>query len=198
MRKFKKLLPLVIFSSCSGGLSSDYFPLLLETPKRVIDGFKPYTPGDDYIQNQTTSFVTVEMGSQNATLVLQSIDNKIFTWIGLDNVVIKTYKGFIISTLGLEHNLEIVNPISTIDKLLINERNIILHTFDNPRLYDLPVSAVYINQSSNLIELDLASDDINWHSSVKIEYESNGLPSKSIQSLHPFLKPAMLRFYYKY
>ena len=82
------ILPLVFFTSCSGGggFSSDYFPLLLETPKRVINSFKPYTPGDDYIQNQKTSFVTVELGAQNATLVLQSIDNNVFTWIGLDNV----------------------------------------------------------------------------------------------------------------
>jgi len=198
MSKFRMIIPIVFITSCSGGLSSDYLPLLLETPKRVINSFKSYTPGDNYIQNQKTSFVTVELGAQNATLVLQSIDNKIFTWIGLGNVVFKTYKGFIISTAGLEHNLEIVDPISSIDKLLVNERNILLYTFDNPRLYDLPVSATYINQSRELIELDLFSDDINWQSRIKIEYESNGLPSTSILSLHPFLKPARLRFYYKY
>lgn len=198
MSKFRMIIPIVFITSCSGGLSSDYLPLLLETPKRVINSFKSYTPGDNYIQNQKTSFVTVELGAKNATLVLQSIDNKIFTWIGLDNVVFKTYKGFIISTAGLEHNLEIVDPISSIDKLLVNERNILLYTFDNPRLYDLPVSATYINQSRELIELDLFSDDINWQSRIKIEYESNGLPSTSILSLHPFLKPARLRFYYKY
>lgn len=198
MSKFRMIVPIVFITSCSGGLSSDYLPLLLETPKRVINSFKSYTPGDNYIQNQKTSFVTVELGAQNATLVLQSIDNKIFTWIGLDNVVFKTYKGFIISTAGLEHNLEIVDPISSIDKLLVNEQNILLYTFDNPRLYELPVSATYINQSRESIELDLFSDDINWQSRIKIEYESNGLPSASTLSLHPFLKPAKLQFYYKY
>lgn len=200
MSKLKMILPLVFFTSCSGGggFSSDYFPLLLETPKRVINSFKPYTPGDDYIQNQKTSFVTVELGAQNATLVLQSIDNNVFTWIGLDNVVLKTYKGFIISTVGLEHNLEIIDPLSNIDKLLINESDILVYTFDHPKLYELPISVNYINQSSQIIELDLVSDDINWHSKIKIEYEQNGLPSSSMQSSHPFLKPLRLRFYYKY
>ena len=120
MNKLKMIIPLVLSVSCS--LNSDYFPLLVETPQRVINSFKPYSPGDDYIKEQQTSFITVELGQQNATLVLESIESDIFTWIGQDNVALKTYKGFIINTVGLEHNFEITNMPSCpqVSTLLVN------------------------------------------------------------------------------
>lgn len=198
MNKLKMIIPLLLVS-CNGiGISSDYFPLLLETPKRMINNFKPYYPEDDYIQNQQSSFVTVELGQNNAILVLKSIEKDIFTWVGLDDVVLKTYKGFVIRTIGLEHNLEIINPISSIDSMLNNNNNTLLLNFDNPRLYELSASLERIYQSTDMIELELDSDDINWSVEINVEYEPNGLPAVSNQSLHPFLKSARLRFYYKY
>lgn len=190
------MIPFVFLASCS--LNSDYFPLLIETPKRIIDSYKPYSPGNDYIENQQSSFLTVQLGQQNATLVLESIDSGVFTWIGLDNVVLRTYKGFIISTVGLEHNFEIINPISSLDRMLTYKNNILLYNFDNPRLYELPVSLDSAHQSTNIIKLTLFSKDINWDVEISVDYGSQGLPSRSTQSLHPFVKPARLRFYYKY
>ena len=196
MSKLRMIIPLFLTVSCS--LNSDYFPLLAETPQRVINSFKPYSPGDDYIQKQQTSFITVELGQQNATLVLESIENDIFTWIGQDNVALKTYKGLIINTVGLEHNFEIMNPIFSIDRMLMNNNNALFYNFDNPRLYELQVSLDYIHQSIAMIKLELVSEDINWNLKINVEYGSTGLPSSSVQSLHPFTKPAILRFYYKY
>ena len=196
MSKLRMIIPLFLTVSCS--LNSDYFPLLAETPQRVINSFKPYSPGDDYIQKQQTSFITVELGQQNATLVLESIENDIFTWIGQDNVALKTYKGLIINTVGLEHNFEIMNPIFSIDRMLMNNNNALFYNFDNPRLYELQVSLDYIYQSIAMIKLELVSEDINWDLKINVEYGSTGLPSSSVQSLHPFIKPAILRFYYKY
>jgi hypothetical protein len=196
MNKLKMIIPLVLSVSCS--LNSDYFPLLVETPQRVINSFKPYSPGDDYIKEQQTSFITVELGQQNATLVLESIESDIFTWIGQDNVALKTYKGFIINTVGLEHNFEIMNPIFSIDRMLMNNNNTLFYNFDSPRLYELPVSLDYIHQSINMIKLELVSEDINWDLKINVDYGSTGLPSISVQSLHPFTKPAILHFYYKY
>ena len=66
MNKLKMIIPLLLVSCNDIGISSDYFPLLLETPKRMINNFKPYYPEDDYIQNQQSSFVTVELGQNNA------------------------------------------------------------------------------------------------------------------------------------
>ena len=112
MNKFKIIIPLVFLASCN----SYYFPLLVESPQRIVDSFKPYSPGESYIQNQKSSFVIVELGQQNATLVLSSIENNIFTWVGRGNVTFKTYKGLIISTIGLEHNFNIIDPIISIEK----------------------------------------------------------------------------------
>ena len=196
MNKLKMIIPLVFSVSCS--LNSDYFPLLVETPQRVINSFKPYSPGDDYIEKQQTSFITVELGRQNATLVLESIESDIFTWIGQDNVALQTYKGFIINTVGLEHNFEITNPILSIDRMLMNNNNTLFYNFDSPRLYELEVSLNDIHQSINMIKLELASEDINWDLKISVDYGSTGLPSSSVQSLHPFTKPAILHFYYNY
>lgn len=196
MSNLKMIIPLILSVSCS--LNSDYFPLLAETPQRVINSFKPYSPGDDYIQEQQVSFITVELGQQNATLVLKSIESDVFTWIGQDNVALQTYKGFIINTAGLEHNFEIMDPIFSIDRMLMNNNNTLLYNFDNPRLYELPVSLDYMHQSIDTIKLKLVSEDINWDVKINVDYGSTGLPSKSAQSIHPFTKPAILHFYYKY
>ena len=194
MIKLKMIIPLALLASCN----SYYFPLWVETPERIINSFKQYSPGENYIENQEYSFITVELGRQNATLVLSSIQNNVFTWVGRDNVILKTYRGFIISTVGLEHNFEIIDPIEGIDLALSGEKGYLLYNFDNPRLYGLKASAVKLTKSKDLINLVLAANDINWDPKINVSYGSKGLPSKVTQSLHPFLKPAQLRFYYKY
>jgi hypothetical protein len=194
MNKLKMILPLALLASCN----SYYFPLWVETPQRIISSFKPYSPGDNYIQNQQYSFITVELGQQNATMVLNSIDDNIFTWVGRDNVTFRTYKGLIIDTVGLEHNFEIINAISSIDKLLDDGDGGLSYNFDNPRLYELEATAVKSFESLDRLEIALVSNDINWNIDLEIAYGSRGLPTKVQQSLHPFLKPAKIHFYYKY
>tara|TARA_B100000768_G_scaffold152163_1_gene147695 strand:- start:657 stop:1241 length:585 start_codon:yes stop_codon:yes gene_type:complete len=194
MNKLKIIIPLVFLASCN----SYYFPLLVETPQRIVDSFKPYSPGESYIQNQKSSFVTVELGQQNATLVLSSIENNIFTWVGRGNVTFKTYKGLIISTIGLEHNFNIIDPIASIERVLGDGGGDLSYNFDNPRLYELQMSSVNLMQSKDQIELDLRSYDINWDAEIAVGYGPEGLPLRATQSLHPFLKPAKLSFYYKY
>ena len=131
-------------------------------------------------------------------MVLNSIDDNIFTWVGRDNVTFRTYKGLIIDTVGLEHNFEIINAISSIDKLLDDGDGGLSYNFDNPRLYELKAMPVKSFKSLNRLEIALVSSDINWNIDLEIAYGSRGLPIKVQQSLHPFLKPAKLRFYYKY
>ena len=194
MIKLKMIIPLVLLASCN----SYYFPLWVETPERIINSFKPYSPGENYIDNQEYSFITAELGQQNATLVLSSIQNNIFTWLGRDNVIFKTYQGFIISTVGLEHNFEMIDPIESIDLVLREEKSYLSYNFDNPRLYGLKVSKVKLKKSKDQIDLSLSANDINWDVKVNVSYGSKGLPSKVTQSLHPFLDSAKIRFYYKY
>ncbi len=195
MIKLKMIIPLALLASCN----SYYFPLWIETPERIINSFKPYSPGENYIQNQEYSFVTVELGQQNATLVLSSIENNIFTWLGKDNVIFKTYRGVIISTVGLEHNFVMIDPIKSIDRAFSEGKGgDISYNFDNPKLFGLKASAVDFNKSTDQINLSLAANDINWDVKINVGYNSKGLPSKVTQSLHPFIKPAKLRFYFKY
>ena len=194
MIKLKMIIPLFLLASCN----SYYFPLWVETPERIINSFKPYSPGENYIDNQEYSFITAELGQQNATLVLSSIQNNIFTWLGRDNVIFKTYQGFIISTVGLEHNFEMIDPIESIDLVLSEEKSYLSYNFDNPRLYGLKVSKVRLKKSKDQIVLSLSANAINWDAKINVSYGSKGLPSKVTQSLHPFLESAQIRFYYKY
>jgi len=194
MSKLKIIIPLVFLASCN----SYYFPLLVQTPQRILNSFKPYSPSEDYIKNQQFSFITVELGQQDATLVLSSIKNNIFTWVGRDNVTFITYKGIIIETKGLEHNFMLKNPIESIASILENSRGRLVYDFDNPRLYELQVSLVRFMESEEQIVMDLESDDIGWDANISVKHGSKGLPAETIQSLHPFLKDVKLRFYYKY
>jgi len=194
MTKLQLIIPLIFLVSCN----SYYFPLLIETPERIINSFRTYTPGEDYIENQEYSFITVELGQQNATLVLGSIENNVFTWLGRDNVVFETYRGFIIKSIGLEHNFEIVDPIQSIDKVLSNGTGNIFYNFDNPRLFGLEALITRFNKTTDQVSISLKSNDINWNVKFNVSYNSNGLAISANQTLHPFLSPAKLRFFYKY
>ena len=194
MNKLKIIIPLAFLASCN----SYYFPLWVETPQRILNSFKPYSPSEDYIKNQQFSFITVELGQQDATLVLSSIKHNIFTWVGRDNVTFKTYKGIIIETNGLEHNFVLKNPIESIDGILEQSRGRLIYDFDNPRLYELQVAIVGLLQSEEQIVMDLESDDIGWDAKISVKNGPKSLATETIQSLHPFLKDVKLRFYYKY
>ena len=194
MNKLKIIIPLAFLVSCN----SYYFPLWVETPQRILNSFKPYSPSEDYIKNQQFSFITVELGQQDATLVLSSIKNNIFTWVGRDNVAFKTYKGIIIETNGLEHNFLLKNPIESIDGILEHSRGRLVYDFDNPRLYGLQVALVRLLESEEQIVMDLESDDIDWDAKISVKNGPKGLAAETMQSLHPFLKDVKLRFYYKY
>ena len=194
MNNLKMIIPIVFLASCN----SYYFPLLIETPQKIINSFKTYSLSEEYIQNQQYSFLTIALGQQNATFVLSSIENNIYTWVGRDNITFKTFRGIIISSVGLEHNFKLNNPIESIEQILKNNTGNLSFNFDNPRLYELQVSLITSKQSKEKIELSFSSDDINWDPKIFIEYGSKGLPIKTIQSLHPFLKSAKLNFYYKY
>ena len=194
MSKLKIIIPLVFLASCN----SYYFPLLVQTPQRILNSFKPYSLSEEYIKNQQYSFVMVELGQQDATLVLSSIKNNIFTWVGRDNVTFKTYKGIIIETKGLEHNFMLKNPIESIESILENSRGRLVYDFDSPRLYELQVSLVRFMEAEEQIVMDLESHEIGWDANISVKHGSKGLPAETIQSLHPFLKHVKLRFYYKY
>lgn len=194
MNNLKMIIPIVFLASCN----SYYFPLLIETPKKVMNSFKTYSVSEEYIQNQQYSFLTIELGQQNATFVLSSIDNNIYTWVGRDNITFKTFRGIIISSVGLMHNFKLNNPVESIEQILKNDAGILSYNFDNPKLYELQVHLITSKQSEEIIELSFSSDDINWDPKIFVEYGSKGLPSKTIQSLHPFLEAAKLNFYYKY
>ncbi|MDB2411401.1 YjbF family lipoprotein [Gammaproteobacteria bacterium] len=194
MNKIKILIPLIILVSCN----SYYFPLWLDTPNRIINSLKAYSPGIDYIENQEYSFITVQMGQLRATLVLNSIEDEVFTWVGRDNVSIQTYRGVVIRTFGLEHNFKIIDPINSVRDILSNKKQSLSCNFDNPRLYELELIAKDYSQEINNISFVLVAHDINWRSEVSVIYEKNTLPTDVIQSLHPFYKPAKINFYYKY
>jgi hypothetical protein len=82
--------------------------------------------------------------------------------------------------------------------ILSNGKGDLSYNFDSPRLYDLKASTVDFNQSQDYVAINLDAGDINWDVEITIGYGSRGLPSEVIQSIHPFLNSAKLRFFYKY
>ena len=194
MNKLKMIIPLVLLASCN----SYYFPLLVEAPQRIISSFKPYSPGESYIKNQESSFVTVELGQQNATLVLSSIENNIFTWVGQGNVTFKTYKGLVIKTSGLANNFTLIDPKYSVDHFLANDPRTLIFNLDKPRLYEVQAHTSKLSTSQSGLNIDLIAKSINWKIKVDITYDDKGMPIATNQTLHPFLGDVTMSYYFKY
>lgn len=194
MNKPSLLAAAIILTSCN----SYYFPLILETPQAIIDQFKPYELDQEYIDQQQYSFISAELDGLNATLILNAINDGVFKWVGKGGITIKTYKGFVIETLGLSNNFQLVDPKHSIDHLQANDPRTLIYNLDDPMLFELSVNIESITATKKNLLADLHADQINWDVKAHIVYSDKGMPVSSKQTLHPFLGDISLKFYFKY
>ena len=152
------------------------------------------------IAEKKYSFIKIRFGKEFiAVLSLVNVNNNVFEWISSNGERIFTYKGKVIKTVGLVHNIHIYSYDDF--SCFISESRMI----DYDVMLEDPKA--FINQSS-LINTDTLKEDtcyeiietneFKWTFKNKYVYHKNGLPMTSYQSIHPMLPAAEINFFYKY
>lgn len=200
----KRILLLSSFFAVTGcstiSNNSYYFPILKQVPSDVIEYFssKNNSLTNEFIEQQKYSFMHAIIGDQDATLVLRGIEDNVFYWVGKDNVEFYTYRGFIIKTYGLEHNMELLNSKSSIDNLLSMRSSPIEVSFDKPRLYQLTLMPSTYNEHGSSRIYSFKAEDIKWNLEIKLENDQFNMPISVTQNIHPFMNTVQIRYYFKY
>jgi hypothetical protein len=126
-------------------------------------------------------------------------EDDIFTWVGKDFELIKTFQGIIIEMTGPYH-LEIYGAdISAFN--LFNERNSIRYTFFNPDLvmhqFTFELDTLEELEECTLVRYIRKSKPLGFNSKEEICYGKK-LPIRSSQKLNNLIGSFELEFNYKY
>ena len=201
------LLILLILSGC-GNLPIAYIQNF-SSVNNVIFGYSDYEITNEIYDDYEDSFMKIRFGrGPHAILILAYIRDGVYEWVGADDVIIYTYKGRIIRTIGLTHNFE-----------LKKYRDVILPTTDsaselvnlyNPDLYsghvnysfkasqgklrklekDIPVNKIY--ESFDLSVIGWSGTNLYFQNQTTMQIE--GLE----QEIHPRLPKLKVEYYLKY
>ena len=102
----KKILPILLISSCSY-ISYGQLPELIV---QSVRGAPDIAITDNFLEQQQYSFAKFKMGkSVIAITVLAEIKGDTFVWISQDREKIYTKHGKIIETVGLSHDIKILD-----------------------------------------------------------------------------------------
>jgi hypothetical protein len=198
----KKILILSLVSSCAF-MDKENFIVLKDT----ITGYPQNIVTESLFAEKRFSFAEVSLGrGPSAILSLTEIKDDIYRWKSIDNVSIYTYKGFIIKTEGLEHD------ISTNSKSLSLEEPLKLNiNFLEPELYGIEVQLMKLKSEANILEKGWLKTNTTLHHIARgISFlkwrkvdrfwvnTTTRMVDKSVQHIHPDLPPINMIFYYKY
>ncbi len=164
---------------------------------------------DYYLYKSRSSFIKVRLGKRLvATLVLANVENNdIFEWVGANGEKIITKNGRIIETVGLKHNMEVLN-LSNIDLDLDSERELLISLNDpqatisqSIKSYELGKKPIELNKIfiAHAYREDFITHDYNWSGSNFYWVDSiSSLPIKTVSSSHPYLETLEIEFYYTF
>lgn len=175
--------------------------------KNSITGYSQNIVTEERFLKQKFSFAEASFGRGPAAILsLRSIENDVYEWRSADGVIIYTYKGFILKTSGLEHNIETNFRSLKFSEPLTQNVN-----FLKPPLYGIDLKLSIMKNSQQLIKKGWSNIDttevlilkeipfLRWQTVDKfwINIDSE-LVEKTTQNIHPHLPPITLTFYYKY
>ena len=203
MIKVKYFSSFLFLFSCSGAptinLDLGYLTLFkegLSSRKIEID--------ESFKSNMEFSFVKIAQGRKQAIFVLSSSANGIETWVGSNSEIIKTFRGLIIETIGLDQNFRFEQQL--IDEVFYNYLKSdfqVTASLSNPLLVGTAMEYIYMGQSSS----DSCSKLINYRRSFKalnasfLDYICLNKINEvqySIQRLNPLGKDIIMEFHYLY
>ncbi len=187
------LATLFFINSCSYISYTEILPIVRST----VMGADDIEITKSYIANREFSFAKFKLGrSSVAILSLAFIKDDVFEWVSSSNERIFTLNGKIIRTIGLPHNIEILDR--DLDKSFSNKT--LLVSLDNPTAtvsQSLTYNSKLVNGSLEVSEEVTFNElDISFINEYLIE-ESTGRAISSTQKIHPRLSKISINFYYK-
>lgn len=189
----------------SGNVAPTYF-IAFEALKDTIFGQPDNLITRELVEKIPYASAKLKIGKGPAGLViLESIENKQYTWVSADKIFVVVKNGRIIRTLGLSNNLTSFESPKQTFKELIEENNPILDYFiycsyDTPLLIDLKIQVHLIKKGFQnitilgevkrliLIEEEISNDYLGWQ--VKNQYwvdPKDFFVWKSVQHISPKL-----------
>ncbi|MDC1165014.1 YjbF family lipoprotein [Gammaproteobacteria bacterium] len=168
----------------------------MDTPKIIkslIFGVDQIEVTDSFFDEMEYSFARVTIGrSASAILVLSSIDNGFYTWLGSNNERIITVDGKIIYTVGLQHNINFLDFVSF--KSPGTEYTHMLELYDPSAMIEIKLIH---SLSEGLIVENFNSSVIDWHGENYYYLNKLGQIRMSVQHYHPMAPKVTIDFFFK-
>lgn len=200
------LLILVTNNSCVA--FNDYKELL----RPVIASFSKnehFKASKTFYDNQPFSFISAQYGNNpSAILVLWKIENNSFYWVGKNNELLVTQNGKVTYTNAFESNFRVYGDGIGPDYTTVNKTQRGVIDLFQPDLSGVSFTSTYTNEIDEDFELfgenlkvvkidELFKIDIINFSRKNTYLFLRDKPIYSEQSLHPYLSPLKINFYYK-
>ena len=162
----------------------------------------------EYFNNQPYSLMEMRFGKASSViLVLAYIgEDNVYEWVSSDGIRVFTLDGFIIKTIGLDHDIRLTTPYREVS---FNVGSTVLMNYVNPELYLVRYKILdsvmrddssfqYLNEEikAKEEEIHLRIEDIRKDIIYKRVLADKKILYSS-QLLHPFYKTVELYFYLK-
>lgn len=200
------ILPLLLITSCAQ-LPISY----VDTPMtiyRAMFGYPNESISNNTYDSYEYSFAKVRFGKgKSAIMILASIDNDLYTWIGSDGVQIITSNGRIVKTDGLPNNIHILQTEDRRSSIAGHFFEVV--NFDNPVLLNSNLESLvsfknyadyeYLENSlkAQAFHEAIAIDSIGWKEHNYYYFDTQNKALKTSQFIHPFLDKIEMEFYLK-
>lgn len=198
----KKLLPFLLVSSCSY-ISYGQLPELLV---QSVTGAPDIAVTDNFIEQQQYSFAKFKMGkSVIAITVLAEIKGDTFLWISQDREKIYTKHGKIIETIGLSHDMKILDHGDIVPWQSRLANSALIEVFNPSAIISQDIEIKVINESAingsktehDIFQEHFSSGRLSWSGINSFEINNEGLPIRTVQFIHPSLPQVEMEFFYK-
>lgn len=194
------LLSITLLSSCA--LTRFDYPYI----DLWKDAFfrKEISVDEAFIEESKFSFIRVSYKKNDAIFILSSVNHDgVYTWVGSNYELIKTYNGLILESSGLFPDTSIhASDQSKITSTKFQEPSYSFYLdIDDPELLSLPVTYTLKSKKALQGELEMSfersSPIIGWVAQDKYWYR-DGLIVRSEISITPLEPSLKIQFYYKY
>lgn len=194
-----------LLNSCSGIPAEFYKEAYLSMRSMIVTPELDSTK--DFYENFKFSYASISIGNSGQSIVvLSSIDDGLYEWVSEDGVLIYTYGGKIIKTVGLQYDssFKAANP-EWIDGY---KSNIQLDLYNPDALSLMGKQSIsfkgstFINHVEQTIEVSqfmerISIDSINWRAVNQYAINQEGQVIKSIQKIHPYLPKIEIQYFFK-
>ena len=175
--------------------------------RSILFGAPDQEVTDSFYENMPYSFAKIRIGrSRIGFMVLLSIENDIYEWIGSYDERILTKHGKIISTSGLDYNINFINSgdsnvncdncSATYQIQLDNPEALLIQKVTNSFVKNEEISLMNQKSVASYVE-KFETIKLRWKGENFYWFNNNGQPIKSVQEIHPTLGKIEITFFYK-